>query len=85
MREREWTAFVGIIGLTLFVFGLLAWLYVILIQVTYPEWLGIRLTHYEIPPLNMRVDDVGILGFAVSALGFVVWRVSRYRLSRRRT
>ena len=64
------------IGLTMFVFGLLAWIHVVAIQVTHPNWLMGPLTHYEVPPFNCRVDDIGILSFAVAAFGFFMWQFS---------
>lgn len=59
--------------LTMFVFGLLIWGYVVVIQVTHPQMLTDTLTHHAYPPLNWRVDDVGILGFVAALLGFVMW------------
>ena len=64
-------------ALTLFVFGLLAWLYVVLIQVTHPEWLPQTLSHVDFPPFNWRLDDVGMIAFAISAFGFFVWRLEK--------
>ena len=61
----------------MFVFGLLTWLYVVAIQITYPEWLSAPLAHYGIPPFNWRVDDIGVLGFAMAAFGFFTWRLER--------
>ncbi len=63
----------------MFVFGLLGWLYVVVVQVTHPEWLPATLAHYDVPPLNWRVDDVGIVAFAVSAFGFFLWRLEAER------
>jgi hypothetical protein len=61
----------------MFVFGLLAWVYVVVIQVTHPEWLPGPLSHYQTPPLDWRVDDIGLLAFAISAFGFLVWRLDK--------
>jgi hypothetical protein len=61
------------LGLTMFIFGLLIWGYVILIQVTHPEWLSDALTHHAFAPLNWRVDDIGIAGFIAALFGFLVW------------
>jgi hypothetical protein len=63
----------------MFLFGLLEWLYVVVIQVTHPDWLAISLTHYDVAPLNWRVDDVGILSFAISIFGFFLWRLETER------
>jgi hypothetical protein len=67
------------ISLTMFVFGLLTWFYVIVIQITHEEWLVCPLTHYDIPVFNLRVDDVGIMSFAIALLGFLVWRIETER------
>lgn len=66
---------------TLFVFGLLAWLYAVAIQITHPEWVPQPFTHYELAPLNLRLDDVGILAYAVATFGFFVWRLGKARQS----
>ena len=63
------------VGLTMFVFGILAWLYVVIIQITHPQWLLGQLAHYDVAPFNWRLDDIGVLSFAVAALGFLVWRL----------
>jgi len=68
---------------TLFVFGSLAWAYVVAIQITHPEWLHLPLTHYDIPPLNMALDDTGILAFALAAIGFLLWRLEVERSANR--
>ena len=64
------------IFLTMFLFGLLTWLYVVAVQVTHPEWVATPLTHIDVFPLNVRVDSTGITGFLVSALGFLLWRLT---------
>jgi len=63
----------------MFVFGLLEWLYVVVVQVTHPEWLAVSLTHYDVAPFNWRVDDVGILSFVISMFGFFLWRLETGR------
>lgn len=67
---------VRVLTLTLFLFGLLTWLYVIAIQITHPTYLPDQLSHIQIFPLNARVDVVGILGFIVSGLSFFVWQLT---------
>jgi len=59
------------------VFGLLIWFYVIAIEVTHPEWLSDPFSHIDSAPFNWRTDEVGIIAFALAALGFFVWRLSR--------
>ena len=63
------------VALTAFVFGLLVWVYVVVIQVTHPEWLVEPFSHVDIFPLNWRLDEVGMVAFAVAAVGFLVWRI----------
>jgi hypothetical protein len=63
------------IALTIFVFGLMVWSYVVIVQITHPEWLDTTLAHYHRAPFSWRVDDVGIVAFALSALGFLFWRL----------
>jgi len=59
---------------TIFFFSLLVWLYVVVVQITHPSWLSGPMTHYDIPPFHMKVDDTGILSFAIAALSFLLWR-----------
>jgi len=63
------------IALTAFVFGLLVWIYVVLIQVTHPEWLYLPFSHIDFFPFNWRLDEVGISAFAVAAIGFLLWQI----------
>lgn len=72
--DQLWT-YLEPVALTMFVFGLAAWLYVVGIQITHPEWLSAPLAHYGVIPFNWRVDDVGILSFAIAGFGFFVWRL----------
>jgi hypothetical protein len=67
------------LGITVFVFGLLLWGYSVTIQITHPEWLTDALTHRVFPLLNWRVDDIGIIGFAIAPFGFFTWIISRSR------
>ena len=67
------------VALTMFVFGLLMWLYVVAIQITHPAWLAEEFSHLNFPPLNWRLDEVGMLAFAVAAVGFFVWQVEQTR------
>jgi hypothetical protein len=67
------------LGITVFVFGLLLWGYSVTIQLAHPEWLTGTLTHHVFPPLDWRVDDIGIIGFAIAPFGFFTWIISRSR------
>lgn len=66
------------LSLTLSVFGLLVWLYVVAIQITHPNYLHTTLTHIEVFPLNLRVDLTGISAFVVSGFSFFVWQLTRH-------
>ena len=63
------------LALTVFIFGLLVWVYVIVIQVTHTDWIYLPLSHIEFFPFNWRLDDVGMFAFGVSAAGFFLWQV----------
>lgn len=63
-----------VIGEFLFLFGLLAWIYGVLIQLFYPQWLPLQLSH--LTPW-LRVDTFTIIGFFVAALGFLLWRFTK--------
>jgi hypothetical protein len=61
-------------GEFLFLFGLLAWVYGVLIQLVHPEWLPLGLSHL-IPWI--RVDTFTITSFIVAAIGFLMWRLAK--------
>jgi hypothetical protein len=61
------------IGELVFVFGLLGWIYGILFQFRYPQWLTLQLTH--LTPW-LRVDIFTIISFVASAIGFFIWIVT---------
>jgi hypothetical protein len=63
-----------IFGEFLFLFGLLAWVYGVLIQLVHPEWLSLGLSHL-LPWI--RVDTFTIISFIVAATGFLIWRIIR--------
>jgi nitrate reductase NapE component len=67
----------------MFVFGFLVWLYVVVIQITHPEWLSGQFSHVTVPLLDWRLDEVGIIAFAVSAFGFFVWQLEEENDSKR--
>jgi heme/copper-type cytochrome/quinol oxidase subunit 3 len=64
---------------TIFLFGLLTWLYVIAVQLTHPDWIDEELTHINIFPFNLRVDITGIVAFVASALAFFLLRLKPAR------
>ena len=61
-------------GEFLFLFGLLSWVYGVLFQFIFPEWLTGGLSHFT-PWL--RVDTFTIIGFIVAAVGFLMWRLAK--------
>jgi len=63
------------LALTAFVFGLLVWGYVVVIQVTHPEWLAEPFSHVKLFPFNWRLDEVGMAAFAVAVIGFLLWQI----------
>jgi len=75
--SKAWLILCEAVGLTIFIFGLLVWGYVVIIQVTHSEWLPENFAHHAFPPLNWRLDDVGMVGFAIAPLGFLMWYLSR--------
>jgi len=60
-------------GEFLFLFGLLGWVYGVLIQLIHPEYLSKSLSHL-IP--WVRVDTFTIISFVVAAIGFLIWRLA---------
>jgi hypothetical protein len=65
------TIVVKVVGELLFLYGLFAWLYGVVIQFVYPQWLPLPISHL-LPWI--RTDTFTILSFLVSALGFLTWR-----------
>jgi len=63
------------IALTVFLFGLLVWVYVVVVQVTHPEWLSAPFSHVDYFPFNWRLDEVGMVAFAIAAIGFLSWQI----------
>jgi len=61
--------------LTSFVFGLLVWGYVVLVQLIYPQWISAPFSHVNVFPFTWRLDDVGMAAFAIAAIGFFLWQV----------
>jgi hypothetical protein len=65
---------VKVAGEFLFLFGLLAWVYGVVVQLIHPEWLPLGLSH--LMPW-IRVDSFTIVSFVVAAIGFLIWRLSK--------
>jgi hypothetical protein len=67
------------VGELLFLYGLLGWVYGILVQLIHPEWLPLGLSH--LTPW-IRTDTFTIISFIISAIGFFTWRLTRELLLR---
>jgi len=63
-----------VIGELLFLYGLLSWADGVVVQFTHPEWLPVPVSHLL---LWIRTDTFTILSFMVSALGFIIWRLTK--------
>jgi len=61
-------------SLTLFVFGLLGWLYIVTSATFHPHTLTLQLTHFASWP---REDTFGEVSFVVSFVAFFVWNLAR--------
>jgi len=57
---------------TLFVFGLLGWLYIVAVSLVHPKTLTLQLTHLAPWP---REDTFGEVSFAVSFISFFIWNL----------
>ncbi len=57
---------------TIFVFGLLGWLYFAAVALAHPQILQLQLTHLATWP---REDTFGIVSFAVSFVSFFIWNL----------
>jgi hypothetical protein len=60
------------LSLTLFVFGLLGWLYIAVNSWVHPQTLPLQLTHFASFP---REDTFGEVSFAVSFISFFIWNL----------
>lgn len=61
-------------GEFLFLFGLLSWIYGVLIQLIQPEYQYAILSTL-VPWIH--VNALAILGFAIAAIGFLIWRLTK--------
>jgi hypothetical protein len=63
-----------VFGEALFFYGLLGWIYGVLIQLFHPRFLTTMLSHL-VPWI--RVDTFSVLSFPASIIGFFIWRLSK--------
>jgi hypothetical protein len=73
-KELDTCAVLRVVGEALFLYGLLGWVYGVLIQITHPEFLYTSLSH--LTPW-IRVDTFTVLSFFLSVIGFFIWRLTR--------
>ena len=66
--------FIRVTGEALFLYGLLGWIYGVLIQLFQEPVLKMGLSHL-IPWI--RVDSFAIISFTASIVGFFLWRLSK--------
>lgn len=59
---------------TLFVFGLLGWLYIVGVALVHPQTLQLQLTHFASWP---REDTFGEVSFIVSFISFFIWNLTK--------
>jgi len=67
-------AVLRVVGEALFLYGLLGWIYGVLVQITHPYWLPLGLSHLT---TWIRVDTFAVLSFILSIIGFFMWRLTR--------
>lgn len=67
-------AILRVVGEALFLYGLLGWVYGVLVQITHPYWLPLALSHLT---TWIRVDTFTVLSFFLSIIGFFIWRLTR--------
>ncbi len=74
-RRQRAGSLLSALSLGAMIYGLILWIYVAICGLVAPYTLSLPLTHL-IPFL--REDTSGFLGFAVSFIGFVVYRVTTH-------
>ena len=67
-------AFFRVTGEALFLYGLLGWIYGVLIQITHPKFLGTALSHLI---SWIRADTFSVMSFSISIIGFFIWRLTK--------
>ncbi|MGC9346439.1 MAG: hypothetical protein ACP5ER_06605 [Candidatus Bathyarchaeales archaeon] len=68
-----------VIGETLFVYGLLGWIYGVLVQLFFPSWLCFGLSH--LTPW-IRIDTFAVISFIISIAGFFTSRLCKQLIPR---
>jgi len=62
------------LSFSLFIFGLLGWIYIVLNAEVHPQTLPLQLTHFLPYP---REDTFGAICFIVSFISFFLWNLIR--------
>jgi hypothetical protein len=74
MNNLDTRAVLRVIGEALFLYGLIGWIYGVLVQLTHPRWLPLALSHLI---TWIRIDTFTVLSFILSIIGFFMWRLTR--------
>jgi len=72
---KNYLVMVKVVGETLFVYGLLGWIYGVLVQLIHPSWLCFGLSNL-IPWI--RIDTFAVLSFILSIVGFFISRLCKH-------
>jgi hypothetical protein len=62
-----------VVGEALFLYGLLAWVYGVLVSLINPSLLSLGLSHLT---TWIRLDTFTIISFILSIVGFLIWRLT---------
>jgi hypothetical protein len=71
---KNYLALLEVVGETIFIYGLLGWIYGVLVQLIYPSWLCFGLSN--LTPW-IRIDTFAVLSFIVSIVGFFASRLCK--------
>jgi hypothetical protein len=73
-RHETFTTITRVVGQVLFLYGLLGWIYGVLVELTHPDWLATGLSHLT---SWIRIDTFSIMSFVLSIVGFFLWRLTK--------
>jgi hypothetical protein len=76
---KNYLIILEVIGETLFIYGLLGWIYGVLVQLIHPSWMPFGLSH--LTPW-IRIDTFTILSFIVSIVGFFTSRLYKQLITK---
>jgi len=74
LGKTEIKTIIQVIGETLFLYGLLSWVYGVILAFLHPSWLPYQASH--LTPW-LRQDTLTILSFFFSIAGFFAWRLMK--------